>query len=426
MTGATLLPAAMAAADAVDGAALADELADLVRIRSVTGHEDAVLANLADRLDAAGMAVEVFHPDPADIRDDPAWPGEEVARETLTVVLGRAGRAGGRRIVLSGHADVVPPGDPDTWSVDSWGGEIRDGQLYGRGACDMKGGVAAIVGAVRALRATGDLDRLAGELIVALVPSEEDGGQGTLAAIRAGATGDLAVIPEPSLLDVVIAHAGAITFRLTVPGRAAHASKRREGVSALGKLHTLIRALERDETRRNESETDPLMTALGLPYPTIIGTVAGGEWASTVMDLLVAEGRYGVRLGQTPEEAEEELRACIEAACAADDFLRDHPASVEITGARFGSSQVPPDHELPVSLANAAEAVTGRRPALLGVPYGADMRLFIGVGETPCVMFGPGDVRLAHGADERVPLHEVEACARVLAAWVVEQLGILE
>jgi acetylornithine deacetylase len=310
--------------------------------------------------------------------------------------------------------------------VDPWQGEVRDGLLYGRGACDMKGGVTAILGAVRALQATGAIDRLAGELIVAFVPSEEDGGQGTLAAIRAGATGDLAVIPEPSRLDVVIAHAGAITFRLTVPGRAAHASKRREGVSALGNLYRLIRALERDEARRNASETDPLMTSLGLPYPTIIGIVEGGEWASTVMDRVVAEGRYGVRLGQVPEEAADELRACIAAACAADDFLRDHPASVEITGARFGSSQVAADHELPTSLADTALAVMGRRPRLLGVPYGADMRLFIGVGETPCVLFGPGDVRLAHGADERVPLDEVEACARVLAAWVVEQLGVIE
>ncbi len=158
-----------------------------------------------------------------------------------------------------------------------------------------------------------------------LVPSEEDGGQGTLAAIRAGATGDLAIIPEPSALDIVVAHAGAITFRLTVPGRAAHASQRREGVSALDKLFVLSTALEADETRRNAAETDPLMTALGLPYPTIIGIVGGGEWASTVLDRVTADGRYGVRLGQSAAEAEAELRACIAAACAADAFLRDHP-----------------------------------------------------------------------------------------------------
>ena len=270
----------------------------------------------------------------------PAWPGEEVRRETLPVVIGRIGRAGGRRIVLSGHHDVVPIGDPATWTADPFGGEIRDGSLYGRGANDMKGGVAAILGALRALAATGVMRRLDGELIVALVPSEEDGGQGTLAAIRAGATGDLAIIPEPSLLDIVVAHAGAITFRLEVPGRAAHASKRREGISALANLQVLIAALEADEARRNEDETDPLMTALGLPYPTIVGTVAGGEWASTVMDRVVAEGRYGVRLGQSPEDAFAELRAAVDAACDADDFLRDHRPTLELTGARFASARV--------------------------------------------------------------------------------------
>jgi acetylornithine deacetylase len=415
---------AKAAAAAVDADALVEELRTLVATPSVTGDEDAIAAMLADRLEAAGLVVEVFGPNPADIREDPAWPGEEVRRSTLPVVIGRGGRVGSRRVVLSGHSDVVPVGDLATWTADPWGGEIRDGAVYGRGANDMKGGVAAILGAVRALRDAGALARLDGELIVALVPSEEDGGQGTLAAIRAGATGDVAVIPEPSMLDIVIAHAGAITFRLEVPGRAAHASKRREGVSALENLATLVRALEADEAWRNGEETDPLMTALGLPYPTIIGTVHGGEWASTVMDLVVAEGRYGVRLGQTPEEAFADLGYAVAAACERDPFLREHPARLALTGARFGSSRVDADHELPRSLAATAEAVTGRRPALLGVPYGADMRLFIDVGDTPCVMFGPGDVRLAHGADERVPIAEVEACARVLAAFVVEQLGL--
>jgi acetylornithine deacetylase len=345
-----------------------------------------------------------------------------MARTTLPVVIGRAGRPGRRRIILSGHLDVVPPGDPATWSTDPWGAEIRGDALYGRGACDMKGGVAAILAAVRTLGASGDLVRLDGELIVALVPSEEDGGQGTLAAIRAGVTGDLAIIPEPSNLDVVVAHAGAITFRLTVPGRAAHASQRREGVSALDNLFVLSRALAADEARRNEAETDPLMTALGLPYPTIIGIVEGGEWASTVLDRITADGRYGVRLGQSATGAEAELRAAIAAACAGDPFLRDHPATVEITGGRFGSARVPSDHPLPVGLAETVEAVTGRRPALLGEPYGADMQMFVNVGATPCVIFGPGDVRVAHSADEHVPLGEVVDCARVLAAWVRREL----
>jgi len=407
----------------IDSQRLVDDLQALVRIPSITGSEERVAAWAADALRDVGMRVEVVRADPVAIRADPAWPGEEMPRTSLPVVIGRAGLTDARRIILSGHLDVVPPGDPATWTVDPWGAEIRDGRLYGRGACDMKGGVAAILASVRALQSSGDLDRLDGELMVVLVPSEEDGGQGTLAAIRAGATGDVAIITEPSNLDVVVAHAGAITFRLTVPGRAAHASQRREGVSALDKLFVLTRALEADEARRNGAETDPLMTALGLPYPTIIGIVQGGEWASTVLDRVTADGRYGVRLGQATAGAEAELRAAIATACASDEFLRDHPARVEITGGRFGSARVPSEHALPTGLADVAEAVTGRRPALLGEPYGADMQMFVNHGDTPCVIFGPGDVRVAHSADEFVPLDEVETCARVLAAWVLREIG---
>jgi len=410
------------AASAVDRTALIEDLQALVRIPSVTGSEELAQADVARRLAAAGMEVETLTPDPGAIRADPAWPGEETTRTALPIVIGRLGRPGGRRLVLSGHVDVVPPGDPGTWSSDPWSAAIRDGRLYGRGACDMKGGVAAILGAVRALVATGIVERLAGELVVAFVPGEEDGGQGTLAAIRAGVTGDMAIITEPSNLDIVVAHAGAITFRLTVPGRAAHASQRREGVSALDNLFTILGALREDETRRNAEETDPLMTALGLPYPTIVGIVSGGEWASTVLDRVAADGRYGVRLGQSPADAAADLRAAIDAANASDPFLRDHPATVEIVGGQFGSGRVPADHPLPAGLALAVETITGHPPALLGEPYGADMRLFINDGDTPCVIFGPGDVRVAHSADEHVPLDEVETCARVLAAWVAAEL----
>ncbi len=116
----------------------------------------------------------------------------------------------------------------------------------------------------------------------------------------------------------------------------------------------------------------------------------------------------------------------IDAACAEDEFLREHPVTVEITGARFGSSRVPIDDPLPVGLAEVIQSTTGRTPGLIGEPYGADMQLFVNVGATPCVMFGPGDARHAHSADEFVPLDEVETCARVLAAWVRREVGARE
>ena len=310
-----------------------------------------------------------------------------------------------------------------TWTVDPWGAEIRDGWLWGRGAVDMKGGCASILAAVRAIAELDVAEALDGELLVAFVPSEEDGGQGMLSAIRSGVTGDMAIITEPTDLDLVIAHAGAVTFRLTVPGKAAHASMRRGGVSALDELMVLARALERDEAERNAAETDPLMTALGLPYPTILGKVQGGDWASMVMDRVEADGRYGVALGETWRDAEARLRRVIDAAAEADPFMREHPPVVEIVGGRFSSARVAPDHPLPISLARAAEGILGRRPAMIGEPYGADMRLLVNEGRTPTVIFGPGHINRAHVADEAIPLDDVVACARVLAAWVVTELG---
>ena len=412
--------------DAIDLGRIEADLRTLIRIPSVTGSEEAVQAEMERLFREIGLETERIETDPAAFAADPDFPGAEMPRTSLPVVTGRLGRPGGRRILLVGHVDVVPPGDPATWTADPWGAEIRDGAMYGRGACDMKGGVVSILAALRALVASGAAERLSGEVLAVSVPSEEDGGQGMLAAIRAGCTGDAAVITEPTGLDVVIAHAGAITFRLTVPGRAAHASMRREGVSALDKLYTLIRALEADEAARNAAERDPLMTALGLPYPTIIGKVEGGEWASTVLDRVVAEGRYGVKLGQTWRDAEADLRLAIDAACAADPFLLDHPVGLEITGGRFSSSRVPADHPLPVAVAAAVEATLGRRATFLGEPYGADMRLLVNEGATPTVIFGPGDIRFAHSADEYVPLADVADCARVLAAWVLRELGAAE
>ena len=412
----------LAAAAAVDDARVERDLGDLVRTPSITGREEIVQLEIAARLEDAGIAVDRLSPSPDEIAADPDWPGAEMARASLPIIVGRVGERGGRRILLVGHVDVVPPGDASAWTVDPWGGEVRDGRLYGRGACDMKGGVTAILEAMRVLRALSDNVRFDGEVVAAFVPSEEDGGQGMLAAIRAGVVGDMAVITEPTDLDVVVAHAGAITFRLVVPGRAAHASQRREGVSALDNLFVLVQALKEDEARRNADESHPLMTALGLPYPTIIGKVEGGDWASTVVDRIVAEGRYGVRLGQSWRDAEADLRACIEAACASNPFLRDHRATVETTGGRFSSSEVPADHPLPVGLARAAEGVTGRRPGLVGEPYGADMRLLVNEGRTPTVIFGPGNVKVAHAADEYVPLDQVSTCARVLAVWALREM----
>jgi acetylornithine deacetylase len=406
------------AAAAVDETTLLADLLALLAVPSITGDEVAARDAVAGQMAAAGLEVHTWDADPVALAADPDYPGAERPRTTLPLAAGhlRGGRPG-PRLLLVGHTDVVPPGDLAAWSIDPFRPEVRDGRVMGRGACDMKAGLVATVAAAAAVRAVVDPADLAGEVIVLAVPAEEDGGAGMLAAIRAGYVGDAAVIAEPTSLQIVTVQAGSITFRLEVPGRAAHASMRREGVSALENLELLHAALRADETARNAAELRPEMRALGLPYPTVIGTVHGGDWASTVPDLIVAGGRYGVRAGQTADEAAAELRAVIAGACAADPWLRDHPAVVTISGGRFSSAEVAPDHPLPVGLADAAQGILGRRPDCIGVPYGADMRLLVREGATPTVLFGPGDVRVAHSADEHIELAEVVAGARALAAW---------
>ena len=416
-----LSPAELAVVAAVDRDRIADDLAALVRIPSLTGDESAVQTEAALRMATAGLEVARIDADPAETAGDPDFPGMEAPRTVLPIVAGAAGAAGGRRVIICGHIDTVGPGALEDWTVDPFGGEIRDGRLYGRGSLDMKAGVVAGLAALRALvESEVELD---GEAVLLTVPSEEDGGAGMLAAIRAGYVADIAVITEPTRLEIVTAQAGAITFRLHVVGRSAHAAFRLQGVSALEKLHVIHAALVEDERQRNDAEQDPAMRALGLPYPTSIGMVSCGEWSSTVPDRLVAEGRYGVRLGETTEQAERALREAVAAACEADDWLREHPATVEITGGRFASAAVEPTHPLPWGLGEAARDVLGKLPDFVGVPYGADMRLLVNEGATPTVLYGPGDPFLAHAPDEHVDLEEVARCARVLAVWVMRALG---
>ncbi len=137
----------------------------------------------------------------------------------------------------------------------------------------------------------------------------------------------------------------------------------------------------------------------------------------------MAEGRYGVTIGQTPAEAEAELRAAVASACEGDEWLAAHPPELEITGGRFASAVLPSDHELPWSLGEAARDVLGRLPPFVGVPYGSDGRLFTHQGSTPCVLYGPGDPALAHAPDEHIALDDVARCARVLAVWAMRTLA---
>ena len=165
------------------------------------------------------------------------------------------------------------------------------------------------------------------------------------------------------------------------------------------------------------------MCALGTPYPTSVGIVRGGLWASNVMEELSAEMRVGVALDETVGEAEQRFTSNLLDAVADDPWLARHPPVIERTGAAFGSAAIDTAHELVGAVRDGAERVTGTRPPLAARPYGCDMALWTRVGGAATVVYGPGDVAVAHAPDEHVSLEETETVAAVLLAAVRRLLG---
>ena len=384
----------------IDAAAIGRDTSALVQAPSLTGDERPAFERLGELAAALGFEPELHEYDLAALRAHPDHPGEEAPREELlglTVTLPGT-RAG--RVCLNGHIDVVGPGSAP-WRHGPFSGVIEDGYVHGRGSVDMKGGVVAALHALAELR-EGERP----EVVLQAVGSEEDGGLGTFAALERDAAFDACVITEPTGYEVVCAQAGALTFRTTVRGRAAHAAMRLEGRSALDRYVGLHLAIQAHERALNRDVEHPAMRALALPYPISIGVIEGGEWSSSVPDRVVVEGRLGVPLGH-------ELGAARAAFEAVLDDGESPPVDVEWTGGQFAPGATPPGHPWVTAVAGAVRAQLGRPARLSGVPYGADMRQFCARG-IPAVMVGTPGLELAHAADERVRVEDVAVLARII------------
>jgi acetylornithine deacetylase len=287
----------------------------------------------------------------------------------------------------------------------------------------MKGGLCCTLFAAKALLDAGV--RLKGKLMIESVIGEEDGGVGTLAAVLRGYRADGAVVVEPTQLAVAPAQAGALNFRVTVPGRSAHGSIREEGVSAIEKFIPVYQALMALEQERNQQVQHPLFARYELPYALCVGTVQAGDWASTVAESLTFEGRYGVAVGEDVAAARRVLEETVARAAQADPWLREHPPLVAWWGGQFEPASIAVDHPIVETVRDAYGDVTGTAARVEGMTYGADMRLLVNEGNTPTVLFGPGDVRNAHRPDEYVPVAELTTAVCTLALTCQRFCGIV-
>lgn len=407
-------PTSAAPADP-DGWLTADTIAataaELVAIPSVTGSEHRLLDHVTAWLARAGVSVERTDVATAELRGHPAW-SADVERDEVPVLAARVGRdLGGRRLLVNAHADVVAPGRG--WHDDPFAPVLADGWLHGRGAVDTKGGLAASLH-VLALLAAADRagDTLSGEVLLTPVVGEEDGGSGTLATLvgphPVAANVDAAVVVEPTALAVAAASAGSLCFRVGVVGRRAHGSVRHRGVSAIDKGIVVLDALRDLEARRAaaDDQADPA----GRSGPICVGRLEAGDDRCDEATWLALEGRLGVRPSEAPAAARAALVAAVTG--TGDTWLDAHPPQVSWVGGQWLPARTAPDHPF-VALAAAVGGTS--EPAM---PYGCDLGLLTHVGGIPGVVYGPGDVALAHGVDERVRIDDLAAFAHALVRIV--------
>ena len=408
-----LTPAERSVLEAVDRPWMVALLTDLVALPSVAGAESPAQERVARAMASLGIDVDTWEIDLAALRTDPDY-SAEVERDEAIGVAGTWG-GDGATLMLNGHIDVVPVGDESQWETPPWEATTRNGRIHGRGTADMKGGLVCSLAAVKAVLDAGVGPRA--RILVASVIGEEDGGAGTLATLRRGHTADAAVVVEPTAGTVAPSQAGALGFRITVHGSPAHGAVRREGVSALEKFEVVHAALRGLEARRNAAFSDPLYTAYELPLALSIGTVHAGEWASTVPDTLVCEGRYGVGPHEDPAAAKRVFEHVV--AATGDPWLVAHPPTVEWWGGQFHPAVTPADAGIVTAVAACHEAVTGRVAPVAGVPYGSDLRHLVNRGGIATVLYGPGDAQVAHRANEFVPMSDLVTVTRALALLIL-------
>lgn len=338
-------------------------------------------------------------------------------KRNVVATWGASGPTDGRSLILNGHIDVVSPEPRSQWGDrDPFGGHYEDDWLHGRGSADMKCGLAAILGAVKALRSL-ELSPHA-SVIVESVVEEECSGNGTLQTLLSGYTADAAVIGEPFGAAITTSQVGVLWFRVRIVGVPGHAAEGRNATNAIEKSLSVIGALRELETEMNLAPPPPF-DLYTHPINLNVGAIRGGDWPSTVPGVCVTDYRIALYPG-TPIA---DLKARIEQAVV--DATLDQPGSAEVLYRGFSSEgyDIADDHPLITTLARAFESQSGAPPALVSTTGTTDAAVFGNVGGIPAVCFGPY-AEQAHGVHERVYLPSVVQTAQVLGLFIRDWCGL--
>ncbi len=391
--------------------------------------EGALQEYLAGRLAALGAEIDLWEPTREDVVGSRLVPAGGLGFEGRPQLAARFRGAGGRSLLLNGHIDVVSSVPREAWASDPNEGDVRDGKLYGRGSCDMKGGIAAMTFAAEVLAELGV--RLAGDLVVCTVTDEESTGAGGLAAVARGVRADAGIVTEPSGFDVWTSCRGSLMPTITVPGRPGHAGvgqpdwRQGGAVNAIEKATLIIDALRRlqEEWREHPDHQHPHLSP-GDIVPTI---VSGGEWIVSYP----ASCRIAYHVAYLPAHADEggwgsavekEIVEQVRRAASADPWLAENPPVIE-WATDVPSSEVSEDEPIVLAILGTG-ADLGRPRRISGMDSWHDGATFTRFGGTPCICFGPRGLGVAHTIDEYVVVRDLVECAQELAVAAVRFCGL--
>ncbi|MCL2417742.1 MAG: M20/M25/M40 family metallo-hydrolase, partial [Conexibacteraceae bacterium] len=394
---------------------------------------------LADRLASAGAEIDLFEPDAGALAGRPLVPpGLDFAGrpQLIATLRGSAGASEARSLLFNGHIDVVSAEPRDQWRSDPFVAEVRGGKLYGRGACDMKGGIAAMVLAAETLAELGIT--LNGDLLVATNTDEESSGAGASALVQHGIKADAGIVTEPTGFATWVACRGSEYGVISVPGRPGHAEirqpdwRRGGAVNAIEKATVVLAAIDslRREWAGRREYDHPHVSP-----PSLLATMArAGEWPVTypaaceltIATMFVAaqadEHGWGSRVRREVEKWI--VREC----AAADDWLAEHPPSFDWWPNAVMPMEIPESDSIVTTVVQASADI-GRPSRLGGLDSWYDGAALTQLAGIPSIGYGPpgfdpDGVSVAHMVDEYVPVDGLVACAQGLAVTAMRFCGV--
>ncbi|MDP7169149.1 MAG: ArgE/DapE family deacylase, partial [Nitrospinota bacterium] len=357
-------------------------LKKLVRIPSVTGDEGEIQNYIAEYLRDMGLEVDVWESDWEALKKHPEYvPVTRGYEGRPNVVCVLKGGGGGKSLLLNGHTDTVPNGPPDAWEHGPLSADVADGRLYGRGASDMKSGVAAIIMAAKCFLDAGLKPK--GDVILDFVVDEELSGHGTLDTILRGYTADAGICCETSENAVQPGCIGRIWFEILVKGKAAGIQRRYEGVNAIDLGYKIVQAVANLEKKRLKTVSHPLYPKIIDSIPCMVGSMEAGSFPSAFPDTCLLKGSLATVPGEDHDAAKQSLVDQVAEAAQADPWMKDHPPEVRFVGYYAESAAVDRDHPIVKTVAGCYEEVSGNTPEISGRQGAADTRFLNGFANIP-------------------------------------------